>query len=773
MAGANPANGANNIARNTAISYQLADNIGVVQAKIHATVAGAVAITNGVFQTGFTGSLTPNGTGYNVVINRTAAFGYSQAVTVGVRAADAQDNQLVTAFSFTTVADATAPTISGRTPAPGASGIARNANVLFTLDDETAVQLTSINVKINGTDAVKNGSGQAGYAFSQSASGNGFACTVNPDTDFAYDQTVQVYIDARDTLGNQLTTSYNFTVKADDVAPWLTDLSPAASATGVNQNATIDLVIRDDSAVVNSSVVVRVNGSVALTNGGFLAPYNGALSSMSSAGGIVTLRLQRTSLFPYRSTNTVQVTARDARLNQLSTGYQFTIRPDNVLPAYKNHSPAKFSTGVANNATFSVDLTDDTAVDAATLSAVIVTNSVTTVVYTNGAFRPGFSGALVPNAENGYTLSFKPAVSLPFSLPVLIRLSAKDGEGNRQDETTWSFTIQAGDATPPTISKLSPYNGQSGVEPDVLVYFETADNVAVRRDSLAVRIDFPDGTTRLALTNGLFQPGFDGPRSSIVSNAWLGFDVRIDHSAPFAFTNSYTVHATARDTSVNDNRVDASWTFAVRPPDTTPPRVSATTPAADARDVPISTLISFVVEDNYAVLSNAISAALNGTTVFTNGAFAPGYAGPGSSLTPNALGGWNVTIDPEKDFSYGETINLRIQMRDTSNNSTVHNITFSLQELPPARAVTNLLDPKNPGGRIRIKVNRTGTAVVRIYNLRGEQVHSLPERFYNVGDEVEWDGMLSESLRPVGSGYYFVRITGSDINTTVRVIVVR
>ncbi len=160
------------------------------------------------------------------------------------------------------------------------------------------------------------------------------------------------------------------------------------------------------------------------------------------------------------------------------------------------------------------------------------------MVYTNQAFTAGFSGAAVANGFAGQRFSFKPDAAFAFGTVVNLRLRAQDMEGNPVLLDSWAFTVQSGDAVPPTISKLSPYNGQSGVEPNSPIYLETADNVQVDRNTLNVHVVFPaidGGGSKVAVTNGNFTPEFQGPGSSILSNAYGGFDIRIDYSARHSF----------------------------------------------------------------------------------------------------------------------------------------------------------------------------------------------------------------------------------------------
>ena len=774
-----PAPGINNAGQLPLISFQLTDNLGIISNKISVTAGGRQAITNGAFLTGFTGSISSNGTGFDISLTAETSFAFSSNVQIQVHAEDAQGNALNDSWSFSIKTDDEPPQISGRFPQPAATGQPRTANIVFTAADaDSGIDITSVDVTVNGISAVQNGSGTTGYVFSYTATNGGFICTVNPETDFTYEQAITVTAAFRDNSANKnrYTTTWTFTVESDSTAPILTALSPSPNASGINTNSLISMQLSDESGLDNATVLLAVNGQTALSNGSFLAPYNGPLSQMSSSGGIISLTVDSSSPFPYKSTNTISLSARDSAGNLLTTNYSFIIQADDIDPLIGGLSPGNGSSGIANNAIISMDITDNSAVDPASIIVQIQTNgSSWTTAYLSGSFSTGFTGGLT-TISNGYRLSFKPDNDFAFNTAVNLKITAQDMEGNSVSLNPWSFSIQSGDAVAPTISKFNPYNGQTGVEPDSTIYLETADNVRVSKSSINIHIIYPaGGGTKVAVTNGTFTPAFSGSGSSIQSNAYGGYDIRIDASptGPFAFTNSYTVHASVRDTSINSNSATASCTFTIRPPDTQPPQLVSINPSDNSSDIPVSTPICMILRDNYGIDLNTIIVSLNGTTIFSNGCFSSDFQGSGSTITANADNGYNITIDPVNDFTFGQTINLRLTMSDTSLNTTVRNVSFRVLELKAARPLTNIIDPKNGNRNIQVKINRTGFAAVSVYNIRGEKVWTLPERFYNAGDIIEWSGILHNSSRIVGSGYYFFRITGSDINTTVRVLVVR
>ncbi len=172
-------------------------------------------------------------------------FGFGQTVAVQIRAKDTAGNTVTTNFSFTAVQDNIAPTIASRTPDDGVNNVARNANISFQLADNIAVVQNQIQVKVGGTNAIVGGVFQSGYTGTIMANGSGFNVTVNPNADFRFSETVGVWVQARDAQNNQLTSSWSFLVKADDVQPVISGRVPAAGSTGREKSTDIVFVATD------------------------------------------------------------------------------------------------------------------------------------------------------------------------------------------------------------------------------------------------------------------------------------------------------------------------------------------------------------------------------------------------------------------------------------------------------------------------------------------------------------------------------------------------
>lgn len=97
--------------------------------------------------------------------------------------------------------DLQGPTVSAQSPAPGATEVALDASISFTILDDfagTGVNVATLNVTVAGTPAITAGVFQAGFAGTITANGNGYDVFINPSVDFSYNQVVQVVATADD-----------------------------------------------------------------------------------------------------------------------------------------------------------------------------------------------------------------------------------------------------------------------------------------------------------------------------------------------------------------------------------------------------------------------------------------------------------------------------------------------------------------------------------------------------------------------------------------------
>lgn len=674
-------------------------------------------------------------------------------------------------YTYTIRSDNINPTVVSNYPANAAVNQNKNVNIVARVSDNANFSLTNVTILVEGNDAYVNGAFQAGFSGTivTNTASKDYTITINPASDFEYEQHVNVEVYVSDASGNTTERSFYFDVRQDNVAPTYDSFSPVPGSTGNARSTHLQFLVNDDAHVNASSIFVKVNGVNALTNTVFQTGFDGALSQMISTGNGYTVTVDFTDDFDFEEPVTIFIRAGDLKNNIRTTNYTFTIIADTVKPLVSLNSPVGPGNDIDSIISFRTTDNDQ-----------VVSNSITVVVDINGtnheAITAGefnellFSGSYEENSGNGYNIEIVPQFNFKFSDTVNVNVTCSDSKGNTTN-MNWNFGIASGDVNAPTITKQNPANGDDDVEPNAMIYFETADNVEVLHDSIYVTALFPDGTNRVALTNGTFQTPFNGPGSKIVTNAYGGYDVTLDYTGYFGYTNNFTVNARIEDSTFNV--VSAYWSFTVRPPDTTPPEVEQFIPADASEDIPISTTISFNTIDDYNILSNYLTVWIDGEVAMTNAAFSSAYGGPASALIGNSRNGFTVIIDPASDFAYGSTVTVVVRAEDSSSNFTIVTNTFEPQGLEQAVARTSVIIPSQGINAVQVKVNRTGYANAVIYNLRGEVIATIPERYYNIGDYIEWNGIFETTGEVVGAGWYFITITGSDINTTVKVMVAR
>ncbi|HEY5973170.1 MAG TPA: Ig-like domain-containing protein, partial [Geobacteraceae bacterium] len=188
------------------------------------------------------------------------------------------------------------------------------------------------------------------------------------------------------------------------------------------------------------------------------------------------------------------------------------------------------------------------------------------------------AGAVSLNTA-GTTATFTPATQLASNTTYTARLttSIRSTTGIAlQNPVTWQFsTGTSGDTAPPTVLRVSPAAGATGVplNSGITVIFTEAMN----QPSVSAAMSL---TTSAQQITGAVGFSFDGTTATFRPSTSL------------AANTSYTltVFASARDLAGNNLPADFSWNFQTGSvPDTTAPTVIATTPVAGASNVSLRT----------------------------------------------------------------------------------------------------------------------------------------------------------------------------------------
>lgn len=189
---------------NTNVSFDVTDQAlgaGISSADLYVTFNSTPIITAGVFQSGYSGTLTPFANGYSVFINPNSDFTVNDTINVQIIAQDQAltPNVVIDTYTISVLTDNTAPSLSNNTPVGIAVLI--NTPVTFDLTDPgyNGVKLASVVVRINGTIVYQNETPLLGYTVVTTPIALGYHYAVTPPAPWPVATTIEVKVDATDT----------------------------------------------------------------------------------------------------------------------------------------------------------------------------------------------------------------------------------------------------------------------------------------------------------------------------------------------------------------------------------------------------------------------------------------------------------------------------------------------------------------------------------------------------------------------------------------------
>jgi len=239
-------------------------------------------------------------------------------------------------FTVASAGDTNAPGIT-RTPANSATNVPRNQSFEVVITDaEAQVDLSTVNITIDGDPVVVGGVLDGDYTFTQSPVGNAgtvtYQFTRNNPTLYTYGSTVNFVVQAEDTNNNavgagQQTTSFTFEAAppVDTNAPSILT-TPTNGATNVPKTQSFVVTITDGEAQVDRSTVnITIAGDPVVVNGVLDADYTFAQSPVGNAPSL-TYQFTRndTSLFADGTTSSFEINARDTNNNLATSNLSFT-----------------------------------------------------------------------------------------------------------------------------------------------------------------------------------------------------------------------------------------------------------------------------------------------------------------------------------------------------------------------------------------------------------------------------------------------------------------
>lgn len=401
--------------------------------------------------------------------------------------------------------------------------------------------------------------------------------------------------------------------------------SGGADASTPLQNSEAALALRRDtqppsiptalSARAVSSAQIELAWTASTDNrgvAGYRVRRNGAL--VATVGRVTTyddIKLGASTTYSY----TVRAFDAAGNVSGLSNAASASTQAaDTTPPTVSSTSPANAALDVAVNSAIT-----------ATFSEVMLKSSLNASTFQ--LMTQGGSPVAGTVSATSSSMTFTPSVPLDAlaQYTATVTTGVEDSAGNPlAADFTWSFTTgPVPDTTPPTVSAVSPADAATGVALDS-----------------AVSATFSEAMTNATLTNTTFiltqTSGGEvvGGRVSI-SGATATFVPSVALIAGANYTATITTGV--QDAAGNPLAANFAWTFTTAVAlDTTPPAVSATSPANNATDVALDAPISATFSE---AMTNATLNPASFTVATSGGAPVAGtvnVSGNTATFTPSA-----------------------------------------------------------------------------------------------------------------------------------------
>ena len=677
---------------------------------------GGNAVAASVSATGATATLQPSA-------NLQPSTTYTATLLSGSGGIkDTSGNALAADFtwSFTTVVpDTTPPTVSTVTPANGAGAVSQGTSVTAIFNETIAP------ASVTGSSFVLRNAGGNTVAASVSASGS--TATLQPSSPLASSTTYTATLlggpgGIKDTAGNALASdfSWSFTSAAGPTCPcslWSASAVPQTAA--ADDSTSYELGVRFQSDVGGYITGIRFykgSGNTG-THVGHLWTNTGTQLASATFTNETATGWQSVTF-----SNPVAVTAGTSYVASyvdpaghfaLDRPYFTTARDNPPLHALADgagglangvyHVGPGFPTSTYQSSNYWVDVVFVTSLadtTPPTVSSVSPANGATdvslgtgvsatfsepislaSVTGTSFVLRDGGGSAVAASVSaSGSTATLQPSASLRAGTTYTATLvggsaGIKDTAGNALASTfSWSFTTLVPDTTPPTVASVTPADG--------------AGNVSL---GASVSATFGEPISAASVTGASFLLRDGGGNAVAASVSASGSTATLQPSASLQAGTTYTAtlvggSAGIKDTAGNALASDFTWSFTTIPADTTPPAVTAVTPASGGGNVSLGTSVS-------ATFSEPISvASVTGTSfVLRDG------GGNAVAATVSASGS-TATLQPSAPLASSTTYTATLLsgtngIKDTAGNALAADFTWSFTTLtvdvsPPSSTFT-------------------------------------------------------------------------------------
>jgi methionine-rich copper-binding protein CopC len=591
------------------------------------------------------------------------------------------------------IPDTTPPTVTSTSPASGATNVAITATITANFSESVQAATISFIVKDAANNAV------AGSVVYNDTTHSATFMPTSPLAGFTtYTATVT---GAKDTAGNTMSGAavWSFTTAAvDNTPPTVTATSPVSGATGVSTATTITATFSE--AVQSSTITMTLKdpsnntiaGSTNYNSATQTATFTPSSALNSSATYTMTVSGAKDT-----SNNTMAPVSWSFTTAAAATTYSFW--PNSTAPASTNNYDGstielgfKFRANSAGNITgirfykgtqdtgthignlwsstgtklASVTFSGETASGWQTMSFASPISLTVGTTYVASYFSP--TGRYAANS-NYFTTAIDNgpihALSNSESPNGLYRYTGSSafpnssfGASNYWVDIVFATAAPA-DTTPPTVTSTTPANNAINVATNTAISAVFSEPIQSGTATFLVK-DAAQNVITGATTYGSNSAAFT-PTSALSNSA------------------TYTVTLSGVQDIAGNTMTSTNWSFTtIAPPDTTPPTVTTTAPAANASNVSVSTTVSATfseaIQSGTAVITvkDPAQNVISGTTTFASNS---ATFTPTSALANSTT--YTVTISGAKDLA-----------NNTMTDSAFSFTTASLADTTPPSVTT-------------------------------------------------------------------------------------
>ncbi|HJQ36679.1 MAG TPA: Ig-like domain-containing protein, partial [Thermoanaerobaculia bacterium] len=620
-------------------------------------------------------TLSGNGTAVHT-LDPTTNMTAGQTCTVTVIAAQISDvdagdppDTMAANYVFTFSVDAN-PQIQSISPSEG-TGIATNTNFTITFTESVSLNAVGINC---------TGSGSHSSVLSTS---DNITWTADPDTDFAENETCTVTVfsadvsdtdtsDPPDHMGPDI--SFEYTT---DAAPSVTATTPAGGGSSLATNSNIVITYSEPVTASGTAYTIKCT------------PSNSSRAFVLSGNGTAVHTLDPNSILPAGQTCTVTILA--AQISDVDAGdppdnltadYSFSFTTDGN-PQIISLSPNDGSTNVATNTNQNITWTE-----AVTMTSVNINCA------TSGSHTSTLS------TSDSITWTVDPDVDFsPGELCTIQVLSAtvtdndtNDPPDNPGPDVSWQWTTDA----QPSVTATTPANGTTNSASNVNIVITYSEPVTASGSAYTIQCN--SSRTFTLSGNGTATHTLD-PTSNL----------------PAGQTCTVTVLAAQiSDTDANDppDTMAANYVFSFSVDSN--PQIQSTSPN-DGSTIAADGNITITFTESVSLAAVGINCTVSGS----------------HSNVVSASPAVSFTVDPDVDFSSGETCTISVlsaNVTDTDTNDPPDNMgpdvswTYTVDAAPsviattPANGATSLASNSNIVITFSEPVTASGSAYTIVCN---------------------------------------------------------